>query len=244
MWRDLVSGELRENVKELDKVGNSCLPIDSAEIFWVQSINGWHKLGTGERATDVCMYRCTDRSMEVWQAETTDFNPPTNQLTDQQADLRGHREVSLPIALLINRWIYCCCGKRRYLPLTDTLCKSRILPGLFLCVSKCFHYPRNQSSMCKHLWILIHQLVLNTGKPEKIITSFPGQFFFRPKLKTNLEEKAKYKTMQGRHRLILRGGRRCIHYRKDEIIHGLSPSVKCVSPLFRDMSLDKIWNAG
>ena len=31
---------------------------------------------------------------------------------------------------------------------------------------------------------------------------------------------------------------------KVEIIHGLSPSVKCVVPLFRDMSLAKVLNAG
>ena len=33
------------------------------------------------------------------------------------------------------------------------------------------------------------------------------------------------------------GGRRYICSRKDEIIHGLSPSVKCVAPLSIDMSL-------
>ena len=35
-------------------------------------------------------------------------------------------------------------------------------------------------------------------------------------------------------------GRRYIYNRKDEIIHGLSPSVKYVAPLFRDMSLAKV----
>ena len=35
-------------------------------------------------------------------------------------------------------------------------------------------------------------------------------------------------------------GRRYIYNRKDEIIHGLSPSVKCVAPLFGDMSLAKV----
>ena len=35
-------------------------------------------------------------------------------------------------------------------------------------------------------------------------------------------------------------GRRYIYNRKDEIIHGLSPSVKCVAPLFRDMSIAKV----
>ena len=44
---------------------------------------------------------------------------------------------------------------------------------------------------------------------------------------------------QGRNWVILRGGRRYNYNRKDEIIHGLSPSVKCVSPLFRDISLIK-----
>ena len=43
---------------------------------------------------------------------------------------------------------------------------------------------------------------------------------------------------------ILRGGRRYICNRKDGIIHGLSPSVKCVAPLLRDMSLAKVGNAG
>ena len=33
----------------------------------------------------------------------------------------------------------------------------------------------------------------------------------------------------------VRGGRRFICNRKDEIIHGLSPGVKCVAPLFRDV---------
>ena len=43
--------------------------------------------------------------------------------------------------------------------------------------------------------------------------------------------------MPGRNTVILGGGRSCICNRKDEIIHGLSPSVKCVLPLFRlDMS--------
>ena len=45
---------------------------------------------------------------------------------------------------------------------------------------------------------------------------------------------------QGRNWVILRVGRRYIYYRKDEIIHGPSPSVKCVTPLFRDMSLAKV----
>ena len=30
-----------------------------------------------------------------------------------------------------------------------------------------------------------------------------------------------------------------IYIRKEEIIHGLTPSVKCVAPLFRDMSLQQ-----
>ena len=33
-----------------------------------------------------------------------------------------------------------------------------------------------------------------------------------------------------------RGGGSHIYNRKDEIIYGLGPSVKCVVPLFRDMS--------
>ena len=36
------------------------------------------------------------------------------------------------------------------------------------------------------------------------------------------------------------GGRRYINKRKDEIIHGLSPSVKCVAPRFRKMSLARV----
>ena len=40
----------------------------------------------------------------------------------------------------------------------------------------------------------------------------------------------------------LRGGRRYLYDRKNEIIHGLSQSV--VAPLFRDMSLAKVCNAG
>ena len=35
-------------------------------------------------------------------------------------------------------------------------------------------------------------------------------------------------------------GRRYIYDRKDEILDGLSPSMKCVAPLFRDMSLAKL----
>ena len=31
-------------------------------------------------------------------------------------------------------------------------------------------------------------------------------------------------------------GAQFIHNRRDEIIHGLNPSVKCVAPLFRDKS--------
>ena len=49
----------------------------------------------------------------------------------------------------------------------------------------------------------------------------------------------KYILCQGRNLVILRGGHRYICNRKDEIIHGLCPSVKCVAPLFRDMSLAK-----
>ena len=46
---------------------------------------------------------------------------------------------------------------------------------------------------------------------------------------------------EGRNWVVLRGGgRRYIYDRKDEIIHGLSPSVKCVVPLFRDMALAKV----
>ena len=48
---------------------------------------------------------------------------------------------------------------------------------------------------------------------------------------------------QGRNWVILRGGHRYICNRKDEIIHGLSPSEKCVAPLYRDMSLAKLGNA-
>ena len=40
---------------------------------------------------------------------------------------------------------------------------------------------------------------------------------------------------QGRNWLILRGGRRYIYNRKDEIIHGPSPSVKCIAHLFKDI---------
>ena len=45
---------------------------------------------------------------------------------------------------------------------------------------------------------------------------------------------------QGRNRVSLRGGSEgiYIHNRKDEIIHGRN--VKCVEPLFRDMSLAKV----
>ena len=51
--------------------------------------------------------------------------------------------------------------------------------------------------------------------------------------------------LQGRNLVILWGGRRYIYNRKDEIIHGLCPSVlKCVAPLFRDMSLVEVWSAG
>ena len=50
----------------------------------------------------------------------------------------------------------------------------------------------------------------------------------------NLEREA-----QGRNWIILRGGRRTIYDRKDEIIHGHSLSIKCVAPLVRDMSLAK-----
>ena len=49
---------------------------------------------------------------------------------------------------------------------------------------------------------------------------------------------------QGRNWVILGGGRRYIYNMKDEIVHGLSPSVKCVAPLLRDNSLDKVFNAG
>ena len=37
---------------------------------------------------------------------------------------------------------------------------------------------------------------------------------------------------QGRSWVTLRGGRRYICYRKDEIMHGICPSEKCVAPLF------------
>ena len=49
-------------------------------------------------------------------------------------------------------------------------------------------------------------------------------------------------SLQGRNWVILREGRRYIYNMKDEIIHG--PNVKCDVPLFLDMSLAKVWNAG
>ena len=45
---------------------------------------------------------------------------------------------------------------------------------------------------------------------------------------------------QGHNWVILGGGRRYIRNRKDEIIHGLSPSVKYVVPLCREMSFAKV----
>ena len=36
------------------------------------------------------------------------------------------------------------------------------------------------------------------------------------------------------------GGRWYIYNRKDEIIHGLSQSIKCVTPIYRDMSKAKV----
>ena len=42
----------------------------------------------------------------------------------------------------------------------------------------------------------------------------------------------------------MRGGRRYIYYRKDKIVHSLSPSVKCGAPLIRDMALAKVCYAG
>ena len=62
-----------------------------------------------------------------------------------------------------------------------------------------------------------------------------GRWYLPIKLASNYQYQC-----QGRNWVILRGGRRYIYNRKDEIIHGLSPSVKCVSPLFRDMSLAKV----
>ena len=47
-------------------------------------------------------------------------------------------------------------------------------------------------------------------------------------------------TDQGRNWVILRGVRLYICNRKVEIILGLSPSVKCVLPLLRDMPLAKV----
>ena len=46
--------------------------------------------------------------------------------------------------------------------------------------------------------------------------------------------------MQGRNWVILRGDAGIFLIGKDEIIHGLSPSVKCVALLFRHMSLAKV----
>ena len=37
---------------------------------------------------------------------------------------------------------------------------------------------------------------------------------------------------------------RYIYNRKDEIIHGLSPSWQCVAPVLSDMTLGKVWNSG
>ena len=44
---------------------------------------------------------------------------------------------------------------------------------------------------------------------------------------------------QGRKWAILRGGRRYIYNRKDEIIHDLNPSVKCVASQFRYCKTEK-----
>ena len=49
--------------------------------------------------------------------------------------------------------------------------------------------------------------------------------------------------VQGRSWVILRGGRRYVCNRKDEIIHGLCHSLKCVAPLFRDMALARVLNS-
>ena len=40
--------------------------------------------------------------------------------------------------------------------------------------------------------------------------------------------------------ILRRGGGRYINKRKDEIIHGLSPSVKCVASQLRHMSFAKV----
>ena len=49
---------------------------------------------------------------------------------------------------------------------------------------------------------------------------------------------------QGAHWVILRGGPSHICNRKDEIKHGLSPSVKCIVPSLFVMSIVKVLNAG
>ena len=49
--------------------------------------------------------------------------------------------------------------------------------------------------------------------------------------------------LQGHNWIILSGGRRYISIRKDEIKHCLSPSVKCVALLLKDMSLTKVLNS-
>ena len=45
---------------------------------------------------------------------------------------------------------------------------------------------------------------------------------------------------QGRNWVNLRGGAAKFVLGRMEIIHGLSPGVKCVAPIFRDMSLAKM----
>ena len=49
----------------------------------------------------------------------------------------------------------------------------------------------------------------------------------------------KQRSFAGAHHSNFERGRRYIYNRKGEIIHGLSPRVKCVAPLFRDMFLAK-----
>ena len=77
--------------------------------------------------------------------------------------------------------------------------------------------------------------------PITNISAPPSQNYpFSPLLGLEVRDGVRDNFDQGHNWVILGGGRRYIRNRKDEIIHGLSPSVKYVAPLFRDMFFAKV----
>ena len=121
-----------------------------------------------------------------------------------------------------------------------------------MCVYVCVNItaPLN---VCLHFYITLQSLTLLTPSlslflssvpppltcPLNLSLSHPSRPLLPPPLHLYLIQCLPLS--RGATEKFSRGAQVYICNRKDEMIHGLSPSVKCVAPLLRDMSLDKVY---